>query len=386
MNRKQQSSGSIRNRNVRFPVRPMLIGALALALLSFTLPVFGEGAVVRIKDIARLQGVRNNQLTGMGLVVGLSGTGDTSKANIQIVLNALTKLGYNAAAADFKTKNVAAVFITGTLGPYQHQGDTMDVQVASLGDAKSLQGGILLQSPLMGADGKVYAVAQGSLYIGGNNSGTQGATRQKSITTTGSIPNGALIEREVPMQLDVNGKLRWALNNPDFTTAARLARTINDNFAKGAARAIDMGLVEVVVPRERLSDPIGFIAEIESLPVTPDGVAKVVINERTGTIVIGEKVKIAKVAVTHGNITVKVNSQTQVSPNDTLLGTNTGASTDNQVAADEATGSLVELPEGTDIGTIVRALNAVGTTPQDIIAILVAIKEAGALYGVLEIV
>jgi flagellar P-ring protein precursor FlgI len=381
MNRKQHLSGSLRKTNRRFLVWLMLIGIMTLVLMSVTPTVFGEGSVVRIKDIARLQGVRNNQLTGMGLVVGLGGTGDTSKANIQIVLNALTKLGYNAAMVDFKTKNVAAVFITGNLGPYQHQGDTMDVQVASLGDAKSLQGGILLQSPLMGADGKVYAVAQGSLHIGGYNTGTRGTSSQKNITTSGSIPSGALIEREVPMQLDVNGKLRWALNNPDFTTAARLAKTINDNFAKGAARAIDMGLVEVLVPRENLTDPIAFIAEIESLPVTPDGVAKVVVNERTGTIVIGEKVKIAKVAVTHGNITVKVNTQTQT---DTMLGMDTSYNTDSQVAVDEESGALVELPEGTDIGTIVRALNAVGTTPQDIIAILVAIKEAGALYGVLE--
>ncbi|HEX3044223.1 MAG TPA: flagellar basal body P-ring protein FlgI [Bacillota bacterium] len=386
MKRNQHFIGSLRNINSMFLVRLMLIGVMTLVLMSVTTPVFGEGAAVRIKDIARLQGVRNNQLTGMGLVVGLSGTGDTSKANIQIVLNALTKLGYNGAAADFKTKNVAAVFITGTLGPYQHLGDTMDVQVASLGDAKSLQGGILLQSPLTGADGKVYAVAQGSLHIGGYNTGAKGSTNQKNITTSGSIPSGALVEREVPMQLDVNGKLRWALNNPDFTTAARLAQTINDNFAKGAARAIDMGLVEVLVPRENLSDPIAFIAEIETLPVTPDGVAKVVVNERTGTIVIGEKVKIAKVAVTHGNITVKVDSQTQTTQTDSMLGAYTTTNTDNQVAVNEENGALVELPEGTDIGTIVRALNAVGTTPQDIIAILVAIKEAGALYGVLEFV
>ncbi|MCL6588908.1 MAG: flagellar basal body P-ring protein FlgI [Firmicutes bacterium] len=385
MNRNQHLSGCLRETR-RFPAWLMLIGLMALALMSVTAPVFGEGAVARIKDIARLQGVRNNQLTGMGLVAGLSGTGDTSKANIQMVLNALTKLGYNSTVTDFKTKNVAAVFITGILGPYQRQGDTMDVQVASLGDAKSLQGGILLQSPLLGADGKVYAVAQGAVHVGGYNSGTRGAASQKNIATAGIIPNGALIEREVPMQLDVNGKLRWALNNPDFTTAARLAETINDNFAKGAARAIDMGLVEVLVPREKQADPIAFIAEIESLPVTPDGLAKVVVNERTGTIVIGEKVKIAKVAVTHGNITVKVNSQLQTNQNESILGTNTTTNMESQITVDEESGAMVELPEGTNIGAIVRALNAVGTTPHDIIAILVAIKEAGALYGVLELI
>lgn len=364
-----------------------VIAVFVLMNLAVWVPGAGAaGVTTRVKDIARLQGVRANQLSGMGMVVGLNGTGDSSKANIQMVANVLAKMGYNNSVADMKLKNVAAVMITATLAPYMHQGDTIDVQVSSFGDAKSLQGGILLQSPLMGADGKVYAVAQGAISVGGYAAGSRSASQQKNVTTAGIIPSGALVEREVPMQMDYNGKLRWALNSPDFTTAARLAKTINDNIAPGSAKALDMGLVEVTIPGNRKTDPIGFIADVESLAVTPDGTAKVVVNERTGTIVIGEQVKIAKVAVTHGNITVKINTTAEVSQPAPFSEGDTALIENSDVTVNETGGSVVELPEGTDIGSVVRALNAVGTTPQDIIAIVVAIKEAGALYGVLEFV
>lgn len=346
----------------------------------------GMTATTRIKDIARLQGVRNNQLNGMGLVIGLNGTGDSSKANAQLVANALAKWGIEVPVNELKVKNVAAVIVTATLPPYTHQGDAIDVQVASMGDSKSLQGGILLQTPLTGADGKVYAVAQGSVYLGGYVAGSKGSSVQKNVTTTGSVIGGAIVEREVPMQLEMNGRIRWALNSPDFTTASRLAKSINDNIAEGAARAIDMGLVEVVIPNQHSHDPIPFIAEIESLPVTPDGLAKVIINERTGTVIIGDKVKIASVAVTHRNITVKISTSQQVSQPSPFSEGETQKINENKVKVSEEEGRMIILPEGTNIGTIVRALNAVGTTPQDIIAILVAIKQAGALYGVLEFV
>jgi flagellar P-ring protein precursor FlgI len=361
-----------------------IIGIISIIYCVGMGPVInGAGTITRIKDIARLQGVRNNQLTGMGLVVGLNGTGDNSKTNVQMVANVLYKMGYTLQMNDLRTKNVAAVIVTANLPPYLHNGDKLDVQVASLGDAKSLQGGILLQSPLSGADGKVYAVAQGTVYVGGYNVGGKRSSQQKNITTTGIVPMGALVEREVPVQLDHNGKLRWALNSPDFTTASRLADSINMNVARGVARAVDMGMVEVLIPREKLVDPIGFIAEIETLPVSPDGIAKVVINERTGTIVIGEQVKITKVAVTHGDVTVKVNSTQQISqlgPYGDMM-----VADQNQLQVNEEGGGLIELPEGTDIGTVVKALNSVGTNPRDIIAIIVAIKQAGALYGDLEI-
>ncbi|TCL75272.1 flagellar P-ring protein precursor FlgI [Hydrogenispora ethanolica] len=340
--------------------------------------------ITRIKDIARLEGVRSNQLTGMGLVVGLNGTGDSSKSNAQLVANTVLKWGIQLSVSDLKVKNIAAVFLTATLPPYTRSGDSLTVQVASFGDAKSLQGGVLLQSPLTGADGKVYAVAQGPVYLGGYLAGTKGASQQKNVTTVGVIPSGAIVERIVPMAFSVQGKLRWVLSNPDFTTATRLAGTINDMLNSTTARAVDMGMVEVDIPEERTQDPVAFISEIENLPVTPDGLAKVIINERTGTVIVGDKVKIAPVAVTHRNITVKITATPKVSQPNPLSGGQTQVVQEKAVEVNEEQGRLILMPAGTNIGTIVRSLNAVGTTPQDIIAVIVAIKEAGALYGTLE--
>lgn len=362
------------------------IGILLIsAMILFSYTAWAEEPMTtRIKDIARLQGVRSNQISGMGLVVGLSGTGDSSKVNAQMVANTLLKWNINVNVADLKVKNIAAVIITANLPPYVHQGDTLDVQVSSIGDSKSLQGGILLQSPLTGADGKVYAVAQGPVYLGGYSAGGKGASQQKNITTVGIVNNGAIVEREVPMQFTENGKLKWVLNRPDFTTASRLAKTINDNVASETAIAVDMGAVEVKIPSDKKDNMVSFIAEIETLPVTPDGIAKVIINERTGTIVVGGNVKIAPVAVSHGNITVKVNEKTSVSQPAPLSNGTTTKVKDQNVQVEEQAGSLVLLPAGSNIGSIVKALNAVGSTPQDITAILMAIKDAGALYGVLE--
>jgi len=368
-----------------FDLRSFLLCLVLLAGLAGN--VSAQTVVtVRIKDLARLQGIRNNQLNGMGLVVGLNGTGDSSKVNAQLVANVLAKWGIIIDADDLKVKNVAAVILTATLPPYIHQGDAIDVQAASLGDAKSLQGGVLLQSPLTAADGKVYAVAQGPVYLGGYMAGGKGSSVQKNITTTGIVPSGAIVERETRMEFTEGDKLKWVLNNPDFTTVSRLAKTINENVASGMARAVDMSTVEVLIPRSYGGDPVSLIAEIESLPVTPDGIAKVVVNERTGTVVVGEQVKIAPVAVTHRNITVKVAADVKVSQPPPLSGGETKTVETEKVAVNEEPGRMVVLPEGTNIGAIVRALNMVGTTPQDIIAILVALKEAGALYAVLEFV
>ncbi len=371
--------------------KKVLAGVLALTLLgsfAVTTRATEDSALVttRIKDIARIEGVRTNQLTGLGLVVGLNGTGDSSKSNAQLVANTLQKWGIEVSISDLKVKNIAAVFLTATLPPYSRSGDTLTVQASSLGDAKSLQGGMLLQSPLTGADGKVYAVAQGALYLGGYMAGARGATVQKNITTVGSIPNGAIVEREVPMNFANNGKIRWVLNNPDFTTATRLAGAINDNIYPDTARAVDMGLVEVNIPSERTQNPVPFIAEIENLAVTPDGFAKVIVNERTGTVIIGEKVKIAPVAVTHRNITVKITATPRVSQPAPKSDGETKVVSDQQVQVQEEQGRLILLSGGTNIGTVVRALNSVGTAPSDIIAVLVAMKEAGALYGTLEFI
>jgi flagellar P-ring protein FlgI len=381
---------------MQMKISQKIIGAITLILIFFNVfatSAFGEtlSSTTRIKDIAKLQGVRNNQLTGMGIIVGLNGSGDSSKANAQMVVNVLAKWGIVVTVADLKIKNVAAVMMTATLPPYLHEGETLDVQVSSIGDANSLQGGILLQAPLTGTDDKVYAMAQGPVYVGSPSPASQGANRRNS-GTVGIVSQGAIVEREAPMRLDLTGKLRWSLYNPDFTTASRLAQSINENIAEGVAKAVDMGLVEVMIPREKMSDPISFIAEIENLPVTPDGIAKVIINERDGTVVIGDKVKIAPVAVTCRNISVKINAPANNGTQQTAqAGNNTMNSTDNTnnpipdpMAAYGDSSRVIVLPDGTTIGSIVRALNAVGTTPQDIIAVIVAIKEAGALYGSLE--
>jgi flagellar P-ring protein precursor FlgI len=354
-------------------------GWVVLGLLSVLLALAGQSVLgaaaassnpvtTRIKDIARLQGIRNNQLNGVGIVVGLNGTGDSSKANVQMAANALSKWGLAISVADLKVKNIAAVILTATLTPFMHQGDALNVQVASFGDAKSLQGGILLQAPLSSTDGKVYVVAQGPVYMGDTKQ-----TADKNVATVGIVPSGGIVEREIPLQYQFDNKIFWALNYPDFTTATRLAQTINNNIAAGVARAVDMGMVEVKLPFDRTADPIAFIAEMETLPVTPDGLAKVVVNERTGTVVVGENVRLAPVAVTHNNITVKVSRGAAASGDGKKGG-----------PPEEEDGRLIMLPEGTSIGVIVRALNKVGTDPADIVAVLVALKNAGALYGVLE--
>jgi flagellar P-ring protein precursor FlgI len=365
-----------------------LMGTITLMALSIFLALGtawgADVSTTRIKDIARLEGIRNNQLTGMGIVVGLNGTGDSSSANAQMVVNVMAKWGIVVTAADLKIKNVAAVMITANLAPYLHEGDTLDIQVSSIGDAKSLQGGILLQAPLTGNDGKVYAMGQGPVYTGGLATGGRRGANQRSSGTVGIVAQGAIVEREMPMLFDVNGKLRWVLNNPDFTTASRLAQSINENIAANAAKALDMGRVEVSVPRGLNKDPIAFIAEVENLPVSPDGIAKVVINERDGTVVVGDKVRIAPVAVTNRNITLRVNAPAQSAQQPATSETGADTSAQDNTNVIDNSGTVVSLPDGTTIGAIVRALNAVGATPQDIIAIMVAIKNAGALYASLE--
>lgn len=368
-------------------------GALLLLALLLFVSCAGEGmaagpVILRIKDIARLEGVRDNQLTGTGLVVGLNGTGDSSRSPVsaEMVANILARSGIIVEPDELKVKNVAVVTVSAVLPPFKRNGDRIDIHVSSIGDAKSLQGGYLLQTPLFGADGRVYAVAQKAMVIGGYAaSGSSSGSKTKNHPTQAFIPGGAIVEETVPMQITAGETLRWSLNNPDFTTASRLARTINDNIGPGLARAVDMGLVEVAVPAAYRNREVEFIAELEGLPVTPDGVAKVIVNEKNGTIVIGENVRIAPVAVSHGNITVRVGTTTLVSQPPSFSAGETVVTEKEELEVEEEKGPLVALPAGASIGEIVRALNAVGTKPQDIIAILIAINQAGALYGVLEV-
>jgi len=361
---------------------------IGLLLGGFTILAANGDMTLRIKDIARLEGVRSNQLTGLGLVVGLNGTGDStrSEASIQMVTNILARYGVLVNPGDLRVRNVAVVMVSANLPPFSRNGDQIDVNVASMGDAKSLQGGYLLQTPLTGADERVYAVAQQALIVGGYSaSGGTGSSRTRNHPTQALIPGGAIVEREVPMELTSGASVNWVLNKPDFTTASRLARTINDHFQSDLAQAKDMSLIQVTIPPTYVEREVEFIAALEGLPVTPDGIAKVIVNERNGTIVVGEQVRISPVAVSHGNLTINITEQSGVSQPLPFSSGQTVVTRDRTIEAEEEGGPMVALPAGSSIGEIVQALNAVGTTPQDIISILMAIDQAGALHGVLEV-
>ncbi|MDI3279765.1 MAG: flagellar basal body P-ring protein FlgI [Bacillota bacterium] len=357
-----------------------LLGAAAQAAPA-------DDPAVRIKDIARILGDRPNQLTGLGLVTGLEGTGDssTSLANVQMVANMLRNFGVTVPPERLRVRNVAAVTVTAELPPFARNGDRIDVLVSSLGDAKSLQGGVLLLTPLRGADGRVYAVAQGPVSIGGFNVRRGGAAVEKNHPTVGIVPGGATVEVEVPAELATQDRVTLVLREPDFTTAARVAEVINRTFTPQTARAVDKSTVEVVLPAAYREEPVSFIAALEELPVRPDGVARIVVNERTGTIVVGHQVRLSTVAVAQGNLSVRIVSRPEVSQPPPFSGGETVVTPGAEITAEEGQGHMVVLPSPVAVQDLVDALNGVGATPRDIIAILQAIKAAGALHGELII-
>ena len=346
---------------------------------------------IRIKDLADIQGVRQNQLVGNGLVVGLDGTGDSSKGLAsQELANLVRRFGVNFTGTDIKSKNVAAVLVTAQLPPFSRRGSQVDVQVSSLGDAKSLQGGILVQTPLIGADGRVYAVAQGALSVGGFSAGSTGgggALVQKNHPVVGRIPNGALIEREVPSDFAADGILRMRLRQPDFTTARRVVEAINSRW-KDVALAPDLGTVFIRLPEEAKAAGglVGFVSEMERLTVTPDTAARVVINERTGTIVAGSEVRLAPTAISHGNLYITIKNLPLVSQPEPISGGRTVQMDDQSTTATEQEARVIVLePQGPTLGDLALALNQLKVTPRDIIAIFQAIKDAGALHAELII-
>lgn len=358
-----------------------LITAVVM-LVSFSADI--EAA--RIKDVAKVQGVRDNQLLGYGLVVGLNGSGDSNKSDftLQSVINMLKKFGITVNENDIKTKNVAAVIVTARLPAFAKPGDDIDINVASMGDAKSLQGGVLLQTPLQAANGEVYAVGQGPLSIGGYTAGGGGSSKTKNFPTTGTIPSGAIVERYTNTNIAEDGYIRLSLNQPDFGTANRIANKINSNWGN-IAIASDAGTVNVEIPYSG-DNIVNFIARIEELSIDPDQVAKVVLNERTGTIVMGGNVGISEVAVSQGGLTVTVNKQTDiVQPNPFTVGPPIIA--DNiTVDVEEQDASLIVLPASASVSDVVTALNSAGATPRDIMAILLAMQSAGALHATIEII
>ncbi|MBI5893017.1 MAG: flagellar basal body P-ring protein FlgI [Deltaproteobacteria bacterium] len=364
-----------------------ILSILFLLLTSYLL-LLTDVYAARVKDIAAFEGVRANQLIGYGLVVGLEGTGDKSgtEFTVQSLAAMLNRMGIKVDAKDVKVKNVAAVMVTAEIPPFAKPGSRIDVMVSSMGDAKSLQGGTLLFTPLKGADNQVYAVAQGALSIGGFSAGAGDTKVQKNHLTVGKIASGALIEKEVTLRLDNKDELVLTLKRADFTTAKKLTDAINKTVGDGTAISVDAATVALKVPESYKKSVIGFISDIEKIDVGVDVIAKVIVNERTGTIVMGENVKVSTVAVSHGSLSVEIKTRYNVSQPAPFSGGQTIVVPEQDVAVKEQEAKLIMLPEGVSLAEIVRALNAIGVTPRDLISILQAIKAAGALQADLEII
>lgn len=362
----------------------LLITVLVISYILFT---FSFSYAERIKDIASFEGFRENQLIGYGLVVGLDGSGDKGLATMQGIANMLQRMGLTVRPNDIKAKNTAAVMVTANLPPFPKPGIKIDAIVSTLGDAKSLQGGTLLLTPLKGPDGKVYAIAQGPVSIGGFVGGGGGTTVQKNHPTTGKVPEGVIIEREPPFNLLNGNEIRLFIKRPDFTVAKEIALKINETLKFGYASPIDPSTVRIGIPPEYRGRIVEFVSMIESLEIGLDVPAKVVINERTGTVVIGEKVRVSPVAIAHGNLSIEIKTEYKVSQPPPLAPekAETVVVPEKEVKVKEEKASLVEV-SGTTLGEIVRALNALGVTPRDLISILQALKAAGALRAELEII
>lgn len=358
--------------------------AILLIFCSMSSAFAQEQSSTRIKDIAKIQGVRSNQLIGYGLVIGLAGTGDSNKSleTIQSITNMLKTFGVTVNQSQLQTKNVAAVMVTAQLPPFVNNGDTIDVTVSSMGDAKSLQGGTLLQTPLKAANGTVYAVGQGAVSTGGF---IVGKSVQKNFVTVGSVPNGAIVERTVETKLGTDGTVSLSLSKPDFTTANRIATAINSRYGS-IARSVNPGTVDVTIPFQERDNLVGFVSSIEELNITPDNIAKVVINERTGTIVMGSNISVDKVAIAQGGLSIKITKTKDVNQPPPFSGGDTVVTQNTDVKVDEPKANVLVLDATANVGDIVTALNTVGATPRDIISILQAMKASGALHADLEII
>lgn len=358
---------------------------LLLTLHALCVTAFAQ----RIKDIATFSGIRENELIGYGIVVGLNGTGDKDGTYIfQPFASMLTKMGVSVNPADIKgkTKNIAAVIVTAKLPTMVKPGSKVDVQVSSIGDAKSLQGGTLVMTPLKGPDGNVYAVAQGSVSIGGFVAGGSGAQVIKNHPNVGAVPNGAIVEKEVPVQLNQRNRLELLLMTQDITTAARVAANINEKLSGDYAKAEGPSAISITVPNTYSGRVVELMSAIELVTVDVDMPARVVVNEKTGTIVVGENVSITPIALSHGGLTIEIKSTPEVSQPAPLApqGAQTVATAQKEVKIEEKKVAMSEV-KGSTIGELVKALNALGVTPKDLVAILQAIKTAGSLKADLVI-
>jgi flagellar P-ring protein precursor FlgI len=369
-----------------------LIAALSLSCVVTAVPA-SEGAyqvssTSRIKDLANIEGVRQNQLIGYGLVVGLNGTGDTlnnipfTKQSLQAMLE---RLGVNIRGATIRTGNVAAVMVTANLPAFGTQGTRIDVTVSALGDSKSLQGGTLLVTPLLGADGNVYAVAQGSVAINGFQAEGEAAKIVRGVPTVGRIANGAIIEREIDFALNRLNQVRLALRNADFTTAKRIAAAINDFLGANSAEPLDSSTVQVNVPQQYAGNVVSLLTEIEQLQIEPDLAAKIIIDERSGIIVMGRDVRVSTVAVAQGNLTVTISEAPQVTQPQPFTRGRPQVVPRSRVGVQEDGKKFALVREGVSLQQLVDGLNALGIGPRDLIAILQAIKAAGAIQADIEV-
>lgn len=358
-----------------------------IVALGIAAGLAGPVRAEKVKDLTEVVGVRHNSLVGLGLVVGLAGTGDSSPVLAQALANSLKRMGMNIGPDQARAKNAAVVYLTASLPPFARAGSTLDVTVSSLGDAKSLVGGTLLRAPLDGPDAKTYAVAQGAVLVAGLAVAGEAASVQRNHPTVGRIPSGATVEREVPAPLlDEAGVLRLTLRTPSFRTADRLARTINEALALGAV-AEDGATVRLSIPEERVraGELVSLVARIGELEVEPDVEARVVINERTGTIVAGERVRISRVAISHGSLTITVSESPGVSQPGPLSGGRTAVVPRTTLGVTEPAPGLNVLEPGVTVADLARSLNALGVTPRDLVAIFQALKAAGALHAALVI-
>jgi len=360
--------------------------ACGLLLAVGSMPAQAE----RLKELISIQGVRDNPLVGYGLMVGLDGSGDQTQQTpftTQSLNNMLSQLGVSVApGTNMQLKNVAAVMVTATLPSFARPGQNIDVTVSSMGNAKSLRGGTLLMTPLKGADGMVYAVAQGNMVVGGAGASANGTKVQVNQLSSGRIPNGAIVERAVSSPLAEDGTFVLELNTSDFSTVQRAVEAINRSFGRGIASAVDARMIKVTAPAQP-EERVGFLARIENLDVTPaQAVAKVIINARTGSVVMNQVVRVQDCAVAHGNLTVVINTQPTVSQPNSFSAGGTVVAPVSQIQMSQAGGALQMVRSGASLAEVVKGLNTLGANPQDLVSILQAMKAAGALRAELEVI
>jgi flagellar P-ring protein precursor FlgI len=353
-----------------------------LILLSVQAASSGQ---IRIKDLVEFDGVRGNDLVGYGLVVGLNGTGDgirNAPFTEEIMSNILERLGVNITGEQFRPKNVAAVFVTATLPPFSRTGSQIDVTISAIGDAKSLLGGTLIMTPLNAPDGQIYAVAQGTIIAGGASVEGDAATVTQGVPTAGVIPSGARVEREIEFDFSALTSIRLALRNPDFTTAERIEVAINKTYGRPVSRMLDAGTVVLDITATRSASPAHALGRIENISVEPERKARVIVDQRSGTIVMGEDVRISRVAVSQGNLTLRIEEKPLVIQPDPFSQGGTVIIPRTEAAIEEEPGiGLAEINEGTSLSEVIAGLNALGVSPQDMIDILKSIKAAGALHA-----